>query len=264
MRRRVLILLTCASVALAACGGASEAIVFDSTTAAVPTTPLGTAPVAATTPGASTTASVAVSAEPPSGGGSSGSRTTSGPSGEEPSADAGPDDALIDDDPTTAPATATGSACAAASCSGAQIVPYPTLTEVPQLGKDPARGSGCGLADEFGTTMPDGLYFGLLYPEGDAAGFDVICVYYGDSAVDKGADPGPPSDFFPLNSATRQRDVSLADDFVYRVGSWTPDGQCVDAGPAGNAEWTAVDDGTAAWLTITGGDATGAVAMCPL
>jgi hypothetical protein len=82
--------------------------------------------------------------------------------------------------------------------------------------------------------------------------------------VNQGAGSGPESDFFPVNGATRQRDVPLASDFVYRVGTWTADGRCVDAGPAADADWAAADGGVAAWLTIANGDATAAVAMCPI
>jgi hypothetical protein len=266
VRRRVPILLAGACLALTACGSSSSSggIVFDATTPAGSTTPPIQALETTTTLTASTTSSVEVSAEPPGPGISPGIPTTSPIADDEPSIEPGPGEAVVGADPTTTRPAPAGSACAEAGCSGPQIVPFPTLTEVSQLGEDPVRGSGCGLSDEFGTSMPDGLYFGLLYPEGDETSFDVICVYYGESALDQGADDGPESDFFPVNGATRQREVPLAGGFVYRVGSWTPDGQCVDAGPVGNADWNAADDGTAAWLTIIGGDATGAVAMCPL
>jgi hypothetical protein len=265
VRRRVPILLAGACIALAACGSSSSGgIVFDATTPAGSTTPPVTAIRTTTTSSASTTSSVEVSAEPPSPGSAPEIQTTSPITDDDPSVDPGPGDAVGDDDPTTTRPAPAGSACAEAGCSGPQIVAFPTLTQVPQLGEDPVRGSGCGLSDEFGGSMPDGLYFGLLYPDGDDTSFDVMCVYYGESALDQGADDGPESDFFPVNGSSRQRVVPLAADFVYRVGSWTPDGQCVDAGPVGNAEWNTAGDGTVAWLTITGGDATGAVAMCPL
>jgi hypothetical protein len=141
-------------------------------------------------------------------------------------------------------------------------VAYPSLLGVPQLGVDPVQGSGCGLADEFGESVPDGLWFGLVYPSGSSMKFDVVCAYYGDSARAKRA-PAAQEAFFPVNVGTRQRSVPLASDFVWRQGAIAADGSCTDTGPAGNADWSTATDGTAAWIIVDGGVATGAVAMCP-
>lgn len=257
MRRVRVGALVAAAALLTACGPTTAQIVFDSTTRPAPTTssvtPLGastTSPTVEVAPplvtgSATPAASVPVTSTP----------LVSSPNAPDVTADPG----TVVTDPDPAPAD-----CATAGCSGPQLVASTTLTSIPQLGDDPVRGSGCGLAEEFGDSMRDGLYFGLLYPTGDSVAFDVICVYYGDSAVDHGANAGPEAEFFPVNTGTRDRDVPLAAGFVYRVGTWTADGQCVDAGPAGDADWSSAVDGTAAWLSIAGGDATGAVAMCPI
>jgi hypothetical protein len=163
--------------------------------------------------------------------------------------------------PTTTAGTLT--ACDEPACSGAQLVAYPSLLGVPQLGVDPVQGSGCGLADEFGESVPDGLWFGLVYPDGNSMNFDVICVYYGDSARAKRA-PAEQEAFFPVNVGTRERAVPLAPDFVWRQGVTTPDGSCTDTGPAGDADWSSASGGTAAWINVSGGVVTGAVAMCPV
>lgn len=260
MRCRHLCLLA-ASGLLAACGASTSPIVFDATTAPAPTTStVAAATVAPTFPLASSTstASAEVEVSPPAGGTSTIAPTTTA---ELPGTTV-PDAPASADDPTPTSGASTG-ACTTPGCSGPQIVDFPSLTEVPQLGRDPVRGSGCGLADEFDNSMPDGLYFGSLSPDGGDVSFDVVCVYYGASAIDKGADDSA-SDFFPVNSGTRERPVPLADGFIYRVGTWAADGACVDAGPSGNADWSTAAEGTFGWLVIAGGDATGAVAMCPL
>lgn len=253
MRRAHLGLLLAGALALlTGCGDSKPPIVFDSTTLAAPTTAPSTS-----IPGS--TSSVAVNS--PVVTSSTTTPVTAGPTTEEPTTTDAAAATAVTDPPTTSSTIAT-EACATAGCSGPQLVPYPTLTGVPQLGDDPVQGSGCGLADPFGDSMRDGLYLGLLYPADGAVDFDVACAYYGDSAVAQGADPGA-SDFYVENVGTRERRVPLGPDFVYRVGSWTPDAQCVDAGPIGDADWQTAVDGTTAWLTIAGGEATSAVAFCP-
>jgi hypothetical protein len=239
---------------LAACGASSPQIVFDATTRP-PLTTTTAPPVTVATSAPRSTTTVTVEVSPPTD--QDATPTTTEVAGDPPGT------TTPSDDEPPATSAAPPAACATAGCSGPQIVAYPSLSEVPQLGQDPVRGSGCGLGDQFGNSMPDGLFFGSFSPDGGDVSFDVICVYYGASAIDKGADENA-SAFFAVNTGTRERQVPLAADFVYRVGTWTPDGQCVDAGPIGNADWAEADDGTVGWLTIAGGDATGAVAMCPI
>ena len=44
---------------------------------------------------------------------------------------------------------------------------YPSFRDVPQLGVEPVRGSGCGASGDLGDVIPDGLWAGYRYPATD-------------------------------------------------------------------------------------------------
>lgn len=150
------------------------------------------------------------------------------------------------------------------SSNQSSLFPYPTLYEVPQLGEDPVRGSGCGLADGFGDDIPDGLWYGLIHAGSRVStlGFDVVCAYYGDSALQVGALPGLEQVLYPVNSNTRIRQIDLADDFAWRAGENRPGLGCADPGPVADQPETTLPSGTASWVLVSGGEATLAITFC--
>jgi len=143
---------------------------------------------------------------------------------------------------------------------------YPNFQDVPQLGDEPVRGTGCGGRGGVGDTIPDGLWAGYLYPGADGTvELDLSCVYYGDAAeqiVAAGTativDDNP--DFLVVNNSTRRR--TLTDHVGYVLwgvadeqgvctpqAGWgleqlTPD---IIAQANGSIAWVRVEDGAAWW-----------------
>jgi hypothetical protein len=62
--------------------------------------------------------------------------------------------------------------------------PYGDFHDVPQLGTEPVRGSGCGADGSIGEVIPDGLWAGTLnyVTEDDHWEVNLVCVYFGDEA----------------------------------------------------------------------------------
>lgn len=67
---------------------------------------------------------------------------------------------------------------------GQGLWPYGEYWNVPQLGTEPVRGSGCGASGQLGDTIPDGLWAGYVaYDQGgDVFWVDVLCIYAGATA----------------------------------------------------------------------------------
>ena len=93
-----------------------------------------------------------------------------------------------------------------------QLWPYPSFRDVPRLGLEPVRGSGCGASGDLGDVIPDGLWAGYLYPAADGTvEIDVACVYEGDTAAQVAADgtativDDRDPDFLVVNNNTRRR-----------------------------------------------------------
>jgi hypothetical protein len=62
--------------------------------------------------------------------------------------------------------------------------PYGDFHDVPQLGAEPVRGSGCGADGSIGEVIPDGLWAGTLgyVPNDDPWEINLVCVYFGEEA----------------------------------------------------------------------------------
>ena len=145
--------------------------------------------------------------------------------------------------------------------------PYGTFHNVPQLGLEPARGSGCGASGQLGATIPDGLWAGFVTGY-DAAtnvvGIDVLCVFSGATAeavVAEGTanvisdDP----DFLVVNNNPQVRTMPSGLAAII-VGELTADGQCVEgthlspeavdeiAARTTQQAWVRVDGGLVTWV----------------
>lgn len=224
------------------------------TTTVLPTTvPITTTAVAETIPPASVHVTT-VTPQP----------TTTAPLATTTAGTTAPDTTKPDPSPTTAAGPVTCVACA----SGYTFV-YSSYLEVPQLGTEPVRGTGCGADGSLGTTIPDGIWNGFITIGSSSMKMDVQCVYYGESAqpfvtqceqtqttadcLKRGAD------FWMVNNNSRTRSVPLDPGFRRRYAN----PNCVDPGPGKGAKpQTAGQSSLDTWVVIENGRATFALTSC--
>ena len=142
------------------------------------------------------------------------------------------------------------------------VFPYDDFSEVPQLGTEPVRGSGCGANGEIGETIPDGIWAGFVTVDGASVGVDLLCVYTAESAeqfVDESdhvlwAD----IDSTIVNNNERVRTMPAAAGLQLRDALPDRHGNCVES-----TELPDVDHSLfAAWLNIEGGEVTWVVWGC--
>lgn len=180
----------------------------------------------------------------------------------------------------TAPTVATApGATTTASPGGVTWGGWPYY-EVPQLGSEPVRGSGCGADGSIGDTVPDGVWNVIV---GDGTGadrfwsggtiqLDLRCVYAGDAGLAQwntvcGAAPGADAclsqspDWFVVNANSRLRTMPVAADVAYGVGALgSPPCAGVSVDPLSpDAPWRFMDS----WVVVSGGVVTTVVAACP-
>jgi hypothetical protein len=148
------------------------------------------------------------------------------------------------------------------------VWPYGSFRNVPQLGSEPVRGSGCGASGQLGPTIPDGLWAGFVTgydATNNALGIDVLCIFEGDTAqtvLTEGTvidivnnEP----DYLVINNSTQVRTMpsGLAAIIFGEVAS---DGQCVEGmhlSPEAVNEiaprtavqaWVRIDAGVVTWI----------------
>jgi hypothetical protein len=148
------------------------------------------------------------------------------------------------------------------------VWPYGSFRNVPQLGSEPVRGSGCGASGQLGPVIPDGLWAGFVTgydPASDTLGIDVLCIFEGETAqtvLTEGTivdlvnnEP----DYLVINNSTQVRTMpsGLAAIILGEVAS---DGQCVEgthvspeavneiAARTGQQAWIRVDGGVVTWV----------------
>ncbi len=152
--------------------------------------------------------------------------------------------------------------------------------EVPQLGTESVRGTGCGSTGGLGETLPDGVWNVLI---GDGTGgdefwtssritVDVRCVYSGVGGqqlwtaactADPTADncQQQSADWYVVNANGRLRTMPVSSGVQYGVGALGPS-PCASAPTdrnAGDAPWRYMDS----WVTVDGGRVTAVVTACP-
>lgn len=152
--------------------------------------------------------------------------------------------------------------------------------EVPQLGTESVRGTGCGSTGGLGETLPDGIWNVLI---GDGTGddefwtssrltVDVRCVYSGvggqqlwtaactdDPQSDSCVEQSP--EWYVVNANGRLRTMPISDDAVYGVGA-VGTSPCPGAATdrfASNAAWRFMDS----WIVVNRGRVTTVVSACP-
>lgn len=153
----------------------------------------------------------------------------------------------------------------AANPDGAVWV-YGQFWDVPRLGAENVRGSGCGSSGEIGAQIPDGLWAGFITGVGgDVVNIDLLCIYSGDaalqamsagSAVILNSDPN----YLIVNNSTRARAMRMDPSIVLRIGVRNEINQCVDG--TTTTQWSDIPTDRQVWIRIHGGRVTWVFADC--
>lgn len=153
--------------------------------------------------------------------------------------------------------------------------PYGEFWNVPQLGTEPVRGSGCGGAGQIGDRIPDGLWAGYVSVDAAAPGdvwVDLLCIYFGESAQAV-RDAGTANivhdepDYLIVDNSDQDRVLANS---ITAIAASAPDasGRCVPTGlmrapqgqhlpgagdwfgtdPAQFQAWVRVHEGAVTWL----------------
>lgn len=165
------------------------------------------------------------------------------------------------------PATTSPSVCD--SCRSDYVFPYTSFFDVPQLGSEPVRGSGCGANSTIGDVVPDGIWDGHINVGSKTLQIDLQCVYYGASAApyvarcEQSADASTcleyGDQFWIVNNNTRKRTIPLDPSFRHRYA--TAEG-CADPGPGQGLSSSSGADAMDSWIVIVGGTVTFALTSC--
>ncbi len=167
--------------------------------------------------------------------------------------------------PTTAPLhPSTPVAYAGADGS---VWPFGEFSDVPQLGHEAVRGTGCGstATDAIAEVVPDGLWAGFVAGHTDSAvSIDLLCVYPVASAS---ALPNPSSNvvldqpgYVIVNNSTRTRTMPMDAAIALRLGVRDAAGRCVDGTPT--TQWADIPADRQVWLRIHNGAVTWVFANC--
>ena len=145
---------------------------------------------------------------------------------------------------------------------------YADFFDVPQLGSEPVRGTGCGGDGSLGDVIPDGYWRGFVggwdgptLVESATMQFDVMCVYVGDTANQLAeefyaANPGEAEmwwpDGWPVNNNERTRSVPVGAGFFAHGTTFAGDGTAPFAQPGMPFDqnlntWIRIVDGAALW-----------------
>lgn len=152
--------------------------------------------------------------------------------------------------------------------------------DVPMLGSESVRGSGCGSTGGIGEIIPDGVWSVIIgdgtggdqFWSDDSMTVDMECVYTGKGGQQLWeaaclTDPQSPNctqqtgDWYVVNANGRLRTVRVSPDVQYGVGALGTS-PCPDAPTdrtASNAPWRSEHS----WIVIQGGQVTHVVTDCP-
>jgi hypothetical protein len=139
---------------------------------------------------------------------------------------------------------------------------YGEFWNVPQLGTENVRGSGCGSSGQIGDQIPDGLWAGFITGVvGDVVNVDPVCIYSGSAAQQVMSSPSAvilndDPNYLVVNNSTRARAVPMDASIVLRLGVRNGAGQCVDGTsstqwgdiPADRQVWVRIHDGRVTWV----------------
>ncbi|MCU1394969.1 MAG: hypothetical protein JWM34_3397 [Ilumatobacteraceae bacterium] len=192
--------------------------------------------------------------------------TTTPPTTAAPDTTPAPPDTTPGTSADTTPDTAAPVSCD--SCRSDFRFPYASFFDVPQLGTEAVRGTGCGGNVAIGDVIPDGVWDGHITVSGSTLKIDLQCVYYGASAQpyiaqceqtqseDDCLEGG--DQFWIVNNNTRLRSVPLDPSFRRRYANT----DCADPGPGQGADGSDGADAMDSWVYIVNGKATFALTSC--
>jgi hypothetical protein len=163
----------------------------------------------------------------------------------------------------TAPPTSHANMAPAYVPSGGSAWTYGEFWNVPQMGTEPVRGSGCGGGGQIpaGGQIPDGLWAALI-PSASSGPpavvqLDLVCVYFDDARVGPeasviGGNPG----YRVVNNSTQVREMPMDEAIQLRLGVRDSAGRCVDGQattqwsdiPADRQVWVRIHDGAVSWV----------------
>lgn len=170
---------------------------------------------------------------------------------------------------TSPPPTVPNDANVAAPTANADgsVWTYGEFWNVPSLGSEPVRGSGCGSSGQIGDQIPDGLWAGFITGvNGDVVSIDPVCIYSGaaaqqtmtsGSAVILNSDPN----YLIVNNQTRARAMRMDPSIVLRIGVRDGGGRCVDG--TTTTQWSDIPADRQVWVRIHSGRVTWVFADCP-
>ena len=145
------------------------------------------------------------------------------------------------------------------------IWPYGPFWNVPQLGSEPVRGSGCGSQGQIDDIIPDGLWAGYVTNETTpAVDIDLLCIFTGAAAqhvVNEATATivNDEPDYLIVNNSTRTRSMPAAP-WIALFDSVVSDGECVGGvvGPHNpdppRQAWVRIDGGQVTWILWGCGD----------
>lgn len=149
----------------------------------------------------------------------------------------------------------------------APLWPYGPFWNVPQLGAEPVRGSGCGASGQIGDVIPDGLWAGYVTaydPNTGTIGINLLCIFSGATAQTVIAQGSAnivsnEPDYLIVNNNERVRSMPNALSTIV-VGRVDATGTCVEGEhlspeevgqfPAryGQQAWISIDGGAVSWV----------------
>ena len=149
------------------------------------------------------------------------------------------------------------------------VWPYGPFWNVPQLGSEPSRGSGCGASGQLGAVIPDGLWAGFVTgydAASNSLGIDVLCIFYGDTAQAVLAEGtvidivNNEPDYLVVNNSTAGADDAVRAGGNHHRTRSDADGQCVEgthhspeavdaiAARTDQQAWIRIDGGVVTWI----------------
>jgi hypothetical protein len=164
----------------------------------------------------------------------------------------------------TAPPLNPSTPAAYAAADGA-VWPFGEFWNVPQLGAEAVRGTGCGSTNSLPETIPDGLWAGYVTGHTDTTvSIDLLCIY---AVANAGALPSDSAhvvldapDYVVVNNSTRSRTMPMDSRIVLRLATRDGAGRCVDG--ESTQQWTDIAADQQVWVRIHQGAVTWIFAEC--
>lgn len=175
----------------------------------------------------------------------------------------GPDTTVA---PTAPPTTLHPSTPPAYAPQGGTFWPFGAFWDVPKLGDEGVRGTGCGARGDLGPTIPDGLWSAFVAGHSaDIVNVDLACIY----AVPSAESLSQPSlnvvldepQYVIVNNTTQVRPTPMDPQIKLYLADRNETGECVYSRETGL--WDDIPPDRQVWLRIHNGSVTWVFAGCP-